>query len=357
MFGIDKRLLRKMDANYAELYEFGSAPTPQMDVYGKVWRWRLMKLFTPSPSFRQVALANGYGAEDTLEWMRDSLKGYIDKGLFRIRDERMAKDKKLRKEIVWLRKTIRQIGKALEHDKGEGTCLVEDEKHFLNTGGSIPVLPGLSVFTDRGDCRPHFLCGRRRPGFLARRISRCDSPKNILGFVEVGWYEELAGFVEVGWYEKLAGLAEDGRCWSMADKDGRTVADGVPAEVATFMQDHMKDLKDRFTTKSRRKELADSDIEVLKSDHWDLFTVTLDEVERLGRPYVRLIEAFNDMYQSLRNELRRKHRRKGVLRLFVPKDDLDDDEFDDVSYGNHYSSWAFYDSGNRVATKLSWQDD
>ena len=345
MFGIDKRLLRKMDADYAELYEFGSAPTPHMDVYGKVWRWRLMKLFTPSPSFRQVALANEYGAEDTLEWMRGSLKRYIDKGLFRIMDERMAKDRKLRKEIVWLRKTVRQIGKVMRRDKGEGTYLVEDEKYFLNTGGTIPVIPGLAFFLDRGSSRPHFLCGRRRPGFLARRISRCDSPKNVLGFVKGDWYEELVG------------LAEDGRCWSMSDKDGRIVADGVPAEVATFMQDHMEDLKDRFTTKSRRKELADSDVAELKSDHWDLFTITLEEVERLGRPYARLIEAFNDMYQSLRSELRRKHRRKGILRLFVPKNDLDDDEFDDVSYGNHYSSWAFYDSGNRVATKLSWQHD
>lgn len=345
MFGIDKRLLRKMDADYAELYELGSAPTPHMDVYGKVWRWRLMKLFTPSPSFRQVALANGYGAEDTLEWMRGSLKRYIDKGIFRIRDERMAKDGKLRKEIGWLRKTVRRVGKAMRRDKGEGTYLIEDEKCFLNTGDSIPVLPDLFVFTDRGACRPHFLCGRRRPGFLARHISRCDRPKNVLGFVKVGWYEELTG------------LAEDGRCWSMADKGERTVADGVPAEVATFMQDHMEGLRELFATKSRRKELADSNVTVLKSDNWDLFTVTLDEVERLGRPYIRLIEAFNDMYQSLRSELRRRHRRKGVLRLFVPKDDLDDDEFDDVSYGNHYSSWAFYDSGNRVATKLRWQDD
>lgn len=345
MFGIDKRLLRKMDADYAELYEFGSAPTPHMDVYGKVWRWRLMKLFTPSPSFRQVALANGYGAENTLEWLQDRLKWYTVNGILRIRDEWMAKDKKLRKELGWLRKTIRQIGKAMEHDKGEGTYLVEDEKYFLNTGGSIPVLPGLFVFTDRGDCRPHFLCGRRRPGFLARRISRCDSPKNILGFVEVGWYE------------KLVDVAEDGRCWSLADKGNRTVADGVPAEVAAFMQDHMENLKDRFTTKSKRKELADSDVAGLRNIHWDLFTITLEEVERLGRPYARLIEAFNDMYQSLRSELRRRHRRKGILRLFVPKDDLDDDEFDDVSYGNRYSSWAFYDSGNRVATKLSWQHD
>lgn len=327
MFGIDKKLL-------------GSDET-----YRQVWRWRVLKLFTPSPSFRQLALANEYGAEDTLKWMQDGLKWYTVNGIHRIRDEWMAKDRKIRKEIGWLRKTIRQIGKAMERDKGEGTYLVEDEKYFINTGGFMPVLPGLFVFTDRGFCRPHFLCGRRRPGFLARRISRCDRPKNVLGFVRVKRYEELAG------------LAEDGRCWSMADKGDRTVADGVPAEVATFMQDHMDGLRELFTTKSSRKELADSNVAVLKSDHWDLFTLTLDEVERLGRPYVRLIEAFNDMYQSLRSELRRRHRRKGVLRLFVPKDDLDDDEFDDVSYRSRYSSWAFYDSGNRVATKLRWQNN